>query len=135
MKYLYLAVTVLLLSGCSSVIDRSVDADYKHLLGEKTLTADALLCKNEPRKIKGESSFRNEIVWQKIGPECVNGQTLYRLPKGSKVVVRSIEERKYRNLFHFEHWYLLGEVNIGGKAFSFYHYYGFGDFPQQPEWQ
>jgi len=135
MKTSILILSFIFLSGCTSVRDHSQSTKYAPTLGVKYLTADALICKREPQEMKSGVLLENEIVWQKIDKECNFGSTLSKLPKGTEIRVLSIEEHVHRTLLYFfEHWYLIGEVQVEGKIYKFYHFYGINESREYPEW-
>ena len=134
-KVYFLLTYLVVLTGCVTAVDRSAERNYKDLVGEKILINDAILCKNRPAAIKRGSEYDIEINWQKDLSKCIEGEKLLDIPAGTKVSVRSVADRRYSNLFVYQHWYLLGELQIENNSHQFYHFYGFGKVPSKPQWR
>ncbi len=124
------------LAGCATAIDQSSATAYHELIGKRVLTTDALLCKKSPfHPIDGHPFPQLAIVWQTTDKECLSGVKVAKLPKQTVVQIQRVEEHRYRNLWTYEHWYLIGSVFLEGERLEFYHFYGFTDFPESPQWQ
>ena len=138
MKNKALAVMIILLSGCTNVVSKNQGDLFKDLLGEKTLTADGLICKKDGRK---GAPTANQIVWQNENSRCYIGDTVLNLSSGDKVVITEVLEVKRLNLFKFQHWYLVGYTTISGVKTEFIYLWAlttaspeYPDIQNEPKW-
>ncbi|MBB5213333.1 hypothetical protein [Microbulbifer hydrolyticus] len=138
MKKLLITAIALVFSGCTSLVEHSNEDHFSEVLGTRTLTRDALLCKSNRRKVS--SKITDEIVWQKDNESCYFGETSAKLKKGTEVTIFAVLEQKHRGIFHAESWYLVGKIS--GDEQEFYYFWGSSttspeapEFIYEPKWQ
>ncbi|MAD40957.1 MAG: hypothetical protein CL623_00990 [Arcobacter sp.] len=124
MKTLLTVIIISLLSACTSVYDVTSSPVLETEIGEKILSVDAFICKLDKRSSFAKGLPKYRIIKNYGFDKCPLGEHITSLEKGTIIQINSASHRSHWGLFHSDHWYLIGSVQLNGKNYDFYNYLG-----------